>query len=280
MNNIYKIILSLISMSFLLPHGVDEMDAVQLQDGSLLFFIYKGAMHMATGPDHILFLIGVLFFLNKYSDIFKFITAFTIGHCITLIFATYYKIDYVDANLVDAIIAFSVIYKGFENLGGFKKWLSINAPNLLLMVFIFGLIHGFGLSTQLQDIANKNTIDLTLWRILSWNAGVEIGQIIILLIIFPLLSIIKIKEKLFKIISKISNWGLIFAGFVLLWLSLLSYFDPNEHHHEDKPNENHKNINTDEHKYLDKDNDKHHHNEKHEDNHDNGHYHDGHHHSH
>ena len=242
MHKLYKIILPLISIGFLLPHGVDKIDAVQLQDGSLLFFIYKGASHMVTGPDHILFLIGVLFFLTKYSDIFKFITAFTIAHCITLIFATFFEIT-ANAYLIDAVIAFSVIYKGFENLGGFKKWFSISAPNLLLMVFIFGLIHGFGLSAQLQKIANTDTIDLTLLRILSWNAGVEIGQIIILVIIFPLLSIIK--GELFKIISKISNWGLIFSGFILLFLSLFSYFtehhddeksdqidDKHEHHHE------------------------------------------------
>ena len=106
---------------------------------------------MVTGYDHILFLVGVIFFLTKLPDIIKFVTAFTIGHSITLIFATFYKIT-ANYYLIDAVIAFSVIYKGFENLDGFKKVFFRNAPNLILMVFLFGLIHGFGLSTRLQQL--------------------------------------------------------------------------------------------------------------------------------
>ncbi len=273
MHKLYKIILPLISMSFLFSHGVSKSTANAMADATLTDFIYFGAEHMVTGYDHILFLFGVLFFLTKYSDIFKFITAFTIAHCITLIFATFFEIT-ANAYLIDAVIAFSVIYKGFENLGGFKKWLPISAPNLLLMVFIFGLIHGFGLSTKLQEV----TTNLSLSRILSFNVGVELGQIAWLLIIFPFLQLVK--GKYFNIISKISNWFLVIAGIYLLYFQLNGYFT--DHHHEDRPNENHKNINDDEHKHLDKDkhNEEHHHNEKHENNHDDGHHHDGHYHSH
>ena len=134
-------------------HGVSQSIIDAMANASLIDFIYFGAEHMVTGYDHILFLIGVVFFLSNYFDIFKFITAFTIAHCITLIFATFYGIT-ANAYLIDAVIAFSVLYKGFENLDGFKKYFSINAPNLILMVFIFGLIHGFGLSTKLQEVAS------------------------------------------------------------------------------------------------------------------------------
>ena len=113
--------------------------------GGLNDFFFFGAKHMVTGYDHILFLIGVIFFLTRFTDIIKFITTFTIGHSITLIFATLYEIN-ANYYLIDAVIAFSVIYKGFENLKGFNKLFSINAPNKILMVFLFGLIHGFGLS--------------------------------------------------------------------------------------------------------------------------------------
>ncbi len=184
---------------------------------------------MVTGYDHILFLIGVLFFLTDYFDIFKFITAFTIAHCITLIFATFLGIT-ANAYLVDAVIAFSVIYKGFENLDGFKKYFSISPPNLIFMVFIFGLIHGFGLSTKLQEIAVEHDISLSLSQILSFNVGVELGQIVVLLIIFPLLSMLR--GKFFDKISKLSNWGLITAGIFLLYFQLNGFFTENNHNHD------------------------------------------------
>tara|TARA_E500000331_G_scaffold354462_2_gene407517 strand:+ start:783 stop:1505 length:723 start_codon:yes stop_codon:yes gene_type:complete len=228
---IRKIIFSLISLGVVFTHGVSESTASAMSDASLFGWGYFGAEHMVTGYDHILFLIGVLFFLNNYFDIFKFITAFTIAHCITLVFATYWQIT-ANAYLVDAVIAFSVIYKGFENLDGFKKIFSINAPNLLLMVFIFGLIHGFGLSTKLQEVASASSIDLNLSQILSFNVGVELGQIIVLLIVFPILSMFR--GNYFNKISLFSNYGLIVAGTVLLILQLNSYFGSHDHHDEIK----------------------------------------------
>ena len=213
MKQYHKIIALFIFSGFILPHGVSESTANAMADASLMDFVYFGAEHMVTGYDHILFLIGVLFFLTNYFDIFKFITAFTIAHCITLVFATFYAIT-ANAYLVDTVIAFSVIYKGFENLDGFKKWFSINAPNLILMVFVFGLIHGFGLSTKLQEVAVESNINLSLSQILSFNIGVELGQIAVLVIVFPLLTMLR--GKFFDKISRISNWGLIVAGILLL----------------------------------------------------------------
>jgi hypothetical protein len=221
---------------FLLPifsglifsHGISESDKTEIIQGSLIDYVYLGAKHMITGYDHILFLIGVLFFLTSYRDIVKFVTAFTVGHSITLIFATLYKIS-VNYYLIDAVIAFSVIYKGFENLDGFKKWLRKNPPNLILMVFIFGLIHGFGLSTRLQqlNLMGHNLI----YSILSFNVGVELGQITALLIVFPLLLLIR--GESFKKISIILNWGLIFLGILLLIYQLNGYFTSEAHHNNE-----------------------------------------------
>ena len=241
MKQYHKIIALFIFSGFILPHGVSESTANAMADASLMDFVYFGAEHMVTGYDHILFLIGVLFFLTNYFDIFKFITAFTIAHCITLVFATFYAIT-ANAYLVDTVIAFSVIYKGFENLDGFKKYFSFNPPNLILMVFIFGLIHGFGLSTRLQEVSN-----LSLSKILSFNVGVEFGQIAVLIIVFLLISMIK--GKLFDKISKFSNWILVIAGIFLLIYQLSSYqlnryFDDHIHHHHqlelDNNDEDHK----------------------------------------
>ena len=229
--------------TFLFSHGVSKSTVDAMANASLMDYLYFGAEHMVTGYDHILFLIGVVFFLRNYLDIFKFITAFTVAHCITLIFATFYGIT-ANAFLIDAVIAFSVIYKGFENLDGFQKWFSKTAPNLIIMVFIFGLIHGFGLSTKLQEIALEHDITLSLFQILSFNVGVELGQVLVLLIIFPLLSLVR--GKFFDIISKVSNWGLVAAGMFLLVFQINGFLnhaghqydeihqhknDKDEHHH-------------------------------------------------
>ena len=236
MKNLSKIIISFIFSSFILAHGVSESTVEAMANATLWDYLYFGAEHMVTGYDHILFLIGVLFFLTRYLDIFKFITAFTIAHCITLIFATYFGIT-ANAYLIDAVIAFSVIYKGFENLDGFKKIFSVNAPSLIFMVFIFGLIHGFGLSTKLQEIAAEHSINLSLSQILSFNVGVELGQIAVLLLIYPLLTMLR--GKFFDKISKFSNWGLVVAGTFLLIIQLNSFFTDHDHHHKDDEQSEH-----------------------------------------
>ena len=233
-----KIIFTLISINYLLAHGVSESTASAMSNANLMDFVYFGGEHMVTGYDHILFLIGVLFFLTNYFDILKFITAFTIAHCLTLIFATYFQIT-ANAYLIDAVIAFSVIYKGFENLDGFKKIFSTNAPNLLLMVFIFGLIHGFGLSTKLQEVAVASNINLSVSQILSFNVGVEFGQIIVLLILYPILSLLR--GDYFNLISKVTNWTLIFLGLALLIMQLNGFFHDISHNDElEIHNHNHK----------------------------------------
>ena len=220
--------LSLSIPSIVFAHGVSESTIRAMADASVFNYIYFGATHMLTGYDHILFLIGIVFFLSSYYDIFKFITAFTIAHCITLIFATFYGIT-ANAYLVDAVIAFSVIYKGFENLDGFKKYFSTQAPNLILMVFIFGLIHGFGLSTKLQEVAVASSINLSILQILSFNIGVEFGQIAVLVLVFLITKMIK--EKLFKKIAKLSNLALVISGAFLLIFQLYGYFTDNSHQH-------------------------------------------------
>ena len=256
-------------------HGVPESTINAMADASLIDFIFFGAEHMLTGYDHILFLIGVVFFLTNFLDIFKFITAFTVAHCIVLIFATFYGIT-ANAFLIDAVIAFSVIYKGFENLDGFKKWFSIKAPNLVLMVFVFGLIHGFGLSTKLQEVAAATSIHLSLSQILCFNLGVEVGQIAVLIIVFPLLSMVR--GKLF---DKVSNWLLVLAGVLLLIYQLNGFFtDKGNHQHPVKEPIEHFELDHHEHSHDElphqhhaEDSVEHHEHDHHEHSHDDGHSH-------
>jgi len=239
--NISKTVILISTIGSIFAHGVSKETANAMIDASLLDYLIFGAEHMITGYDHILFLVGVIFFLTNYWDIIKFVSAFTIGHSITLIFATSFGIT-ANAYLIDAVIAFSVIYKGFENLDGFKHWFSSSAPNLILMVFIFGLIHGFGLSTKLQELPLEDHLNIK--QILSFNVGVELGQIAALMIIFPLLLLIR--GELFKIISKIVNWILVGLGIILLIYQLDGYYTSEIHHYEIHEFQGEKNKNNDE----------------------------------
>jgi hypothetical protein len=203
-------------------HGISEEAKQAMIEGGYPQYVWLGAEHMITGYDHLLFLFGVIFFLTTFKDIVKFISIFTLGHSITLILATFMGIT---ANywLVDAVIAISVCYKGFDNNNGFQKYFGMKkAPNLLMMVFIFGLIHGFGLSTRLQQLPLGEKGMGMLWRIISFNVGVEFGQIIALGIMLVLLSGIR-KTDFFKRFSKIANDAIIFAGFMLLLMQLHGY---------------------------------------------------------
>lgn len=234
-------------------HGISEDAKHAMIEGGYLQYIWLGAEHMITGYDHLLFLFGVIFFLTTFKDIVRFISVFTLGHSITLILATFMGIT---ANywLVDAVIAISVCYKGFDNNGGFKNYLGFKkAPNLLMMVFLFGLIHGFGLSTRLQQLPLGEKGTGMLMRIISFNVGVELGQIVALVIMLAVLNIFR-KSAAFNRFSKVANDGLILAGFLLLLMQLHGYLhssSPDEfgfsadnhiHHHLEINKNKHDNL--------------------------------------
>lgn len=218
-------------------HGMSPEDQARILNAGYVEYMRLGATHMLSGYDHLLFLFGVIFFLTRFKDIIKLITAFTIGHSITLVFAT---LSGITANyyLIDAVIALTVCYKAFENLEGFKKYLQVQSPNLTAMVFIFGLIHGFGLSTRLQQLPLGES-GLVL-KILSFNLGVEVGQIIALSIMWVLLSGWR-KTDSFKKFSKAANILLLFAGGLLLLMQLHGFqhtqypddfpLNTDDHHH-------------------------------------------------
>lgn len=222
-----KIYLRLILLMACLPkasafaHGMTEADKQAILDAGYWEYLMLGAKHMLTGYDHLLFLFAVIFFLTSFKGIIKFITAFTLGHCITLIFATLLQVQ---ANyfLIDAVIALTVIYKGFDNIDGFRKYLQVESPSLLGMVFAFGLIHGFGLSTRLQQLPlGEAGLGLVL-RILSFNVGVEVGQILALAVMLILLSSWR-KTASFAKFGKAANFGLMVVGSLLLLMQLHGY---------------------------------------------------------
>lgn len=204
-----------------LAHGISDEDKQRMLDGGYIQYIWLGASHMLTGYDHLLFLLGVVFLLTTFKDVVKFVTVFTIGHCLTLIFATYFKITW-NFWLVDAIIAVSVIYKGFDNNGGFQRHFNMASPNLLKMVFAFGLLHGFGLSTRLQQLPLGDDPVHMILRILSFNVGVELGQIVALAVMVAALSLRR-KTVYFERFSHTANLGLIAAVIYLLFVQLHGY---------------------------------------------------------
>jgi len=199
-----------------LAHGISESDRQEMIAGGYLQYVELGASHMVTGYDHLLFLLGVVFFLTKFRDIAKFVTAFTVGHSITLIFATFLGIT-ANYYLIDAVIALTVVYKGFDNLGGFRKVFGIESPNLMALVFGFGLIHGFGLSTRLQMLPLGDSGLLV--RILSFNLGVELGQIAALSVMLLVLNLWR-RSASFLRFSTAVNLGLVLAGCGLLAFQL------------------------------------------------------------
>ncbi len=200
-------------------HDVSDGDQQLLDSGGLPSYIWVGAKHMLTGYDHILFLVGVIFFLKSFRDILVFITVFTLGHSITLIGATYLGVT-AKEHLIDAIIAISVLYKGFENLGGFEKVFKTASPNLLAMVFCFGLIHGLGLSTRLQSFAMGQTDFLA--KIISFNVGVELGQVAALIPIIFLIDRWRTKRS-YGAFYKAANMYLIIAGAALAIYQMVHY---------------------------------------------------------
>ena len=216
------ITLCLFLISPLFAHGVDSSTKQFLlsNDGvALIPFIYIGAKHMITGYDHLLFLVGVLFYLYKSKDILIYVSLFTLGHSITLVFGAFNDIQ-VNPYIIDAIIGFSIVYKGFDNLGGFKRVFG-KQPNTKLAVLIFGLFHGFGLATKLQEFELKQ--DGLLENLLAFNLGVEIGQLIALSFVLIVLSYWRKFDSYLKF-AGLTNTILMSCGWLLVMYQLTGYF--------------------------------------------------------
>ena len=216
---------SLLLASVLYAHGVEKGDAdcpERNAGQALLAFMYLGAKHMITGYDHLLYLLGVIFFLYRPKDIAVYVTLFAAGHSITLLTGVLGQIN-VNAYLVDAVIGLSVAYKAFENLDGFKRVFG-RQPNPKIAVFSFGLVHGFGLATKLQDLtlAREGLVA----NIISFNVGVEIGQLLALVVLLVAINAWRASGA-FDRHAKAFNMLLMFAGFALAAYQMAGfYFGP------------------------------------------------------
>src|SRR5262245_37097072 len=203
-------------------HGVSGKDALFLQSirgAAVGPLMYLGAKHMVTGYDHLAFLVGVVFFLYRMKDVVQYVTLFTIGHSVTLLVGV---LGGVRANpyIIDAIIGFSVVYKAFENIDGFKQFFGWQ-PNTRAAVLLFGLFHGFGLATKLQDFAlSPNGL---VANIVSFNVGVEIGQVIALAGVVTALAYWRTRPGFLRY-AVATNGALMACGFLLIGYQLSGYF--------------------------------------------------------
>jgi hypothetical protein len=210
------IIILMLLPQFALAHGMSEADKLAIVEGGNLRYMWIGATHMLSGYDHLAFVFGIIFFLTTFRDIAKYVTAFTLGHSVTLIYATFNAIQ-LNYFAIDAVIGLSVCYIAFANIDGFRKYLNINPPNMLLMIAGLGLIHGFGLSTRLQELPLSE--DSLLLNIISFNIGIELGQITALAVMLILISTWR-KRNSFQTFSVVSNYGLILAGSLLFLMQM------------------------------------------------------------
>ncbi|WP_443020012.1 HupE/UreJ family protein [Shewanella sp. KX20019] len=203
-------------------HGVDDSTRNFLQSNTgvqILPFMYIGAKHMVTGYDHLLFLVGVLFFLRRSKDVLLYVSMFTVGHSLTLMSGVLGGIQ-VNAYLIDAIIGLSVVYKGFDNLGGFKKVFGVQ-PNPKAAVLIFGLFHGFGLATKIQEFHLPS--DGLVANLIAFNVGVELGQFMALMFILLGINYWR-RHNSFHKFARVTNIALMSAGFMLVGMQLTGYF--------------------------------------------------------
>ena len=219
-------IVALVVLTLLMPagvsaHNVSKRDAAFVGSNTgraIVPFLYLGAKHMVTGYDHLLFLVGVIFFLYKLKDVVQYVSLFTIGHSATLLLGV---LGHVHANsyIVDAIIGFSVVYKAFDNMDGFQRLLGFQ-PNTKIAVLIFGLFHGFGLATKLQELAlSQNGL---IPNIVSFNVGVEIGQGLALVAVFIGLSYWRTRPGFLRH-AFVTNTMLMVGGFLLVGYQITGY---------------------------------------------------------
>ncbi len=216
------VIAGLFIAGLVLAHGVEERDAIFLERNSghaLLAFAYLGAKHMITGYDHLLYLFGVIFFLYRPKDIAVYVTLFALGHSITLLGGVLADIN-VNVYLVDAVIGLSVAYKAFENLDGFRRVFNVS-PNPKIAVFLFGLVHGFGLATKLQALTLS--AEGLVANIIAFNVGVELGQLLALIFLLVLINALRAGGS-FERKASVFNYVLMFAGFLLTAYQLAGFF--------------------------------------------------------
>jgi hypothetical protein len=204
-----------------LAHGVTAGDKGYLQQVSgvlLIPFVYLGAKHMVTGYDHLLFLLGVIFFLYRLKDIGLYVTLFAVGHSVTLLAGSLMQVG-VSSYLIDTVIGLSIVYKALENIGAFKSWFGVS-PDARIATLAFGLAHGFGLATKILDY--EVSPDGLVPNLVAFNVGVELGQVLALSAILIVMNHWR-RTMSFSRHAVTANVAIMTAGFVLAGYQLAGF---------------------------------------------------------
>lgn len=214
--------LLIFACAFSYAHGVAEGDRGFIEQSAgpqFVAFAYLGAKHMVTGYDHLLFLLGVIFFLYRMRDVALYVTLFAVGHSITLLFGVLAGV-HANPYLIDALIGLSVVYKALDNMHAFERWLGFR-PDTRVAVLVFGLAHGFGLATKLQEF--KLSPDGLVTNIIAFNVGVEFGQLIALATMLIGMAYLR-RSRAFVRNAYIANTAILTAGFMLIGYQLTGFF--------------------------------------------------------
>ncbi|MEQ9446202.1 MAG: HupE/UreJ family protein [Rhodospirillaceae bacterium] len=202
-------------------HAVTEGDTgyiLEITGIHLIPFTYLGAKHMVTGYDHILFLLGVIFFVYRMKHVAIYVSLFALGHSTTMLFGVFFDTG-INSYIIDAIIGLSVVYKALDNLGAYQRWFGFQ-PDTRLATLIFGFFHGFGLATKLieYDIAPDGLLP----NLIAFNVGVELGQLLALAGILILMGYWR-RTPSFLSHAYTANVALMTAGFVLIGYQITGY---------------------------------------------------------
>jgi len=203
-------------------HGVADGDKGYIQEITgvhLASFLYLGAKHMVTGYDHVLFLLGVIFFLYRMKDIAIYVSLFAIGHSTTMLAGVFFNFG-INSYIIDAIIGLSIVYKALDNMGAYQRWFSWQ-PDTKVATLLFGFCHGFGLSSKILDYEiSPNGL---LPNLLAFNVGVEVGQLLALGAILIAMGYWRRTSSFLKH-AYTANVVMMTAGFMLIGYQLTGYF--------------------------------------------------------
>lgn len=222
MRTILFVLLGFLLMGTAYAHGVTAGDKGYIQEIeglNLIPYMYLGAKHMVTGYDHLLFLFGVIFFLYRLKDIGLYVSLFALGHSLTMLAGVYFDVK-VSSYLIDAIIGLSVVYKALDNMGAYQRWFGFQ-PNTKIATLVFGLFHGFGLATKIQEY--DMSANGLLPNLLAFNVGVELGQLLALGAILILMGFWRRMES-FQRHAYTANVAMMAAGFLLIQYQLTGWF--------------------------------------------------------
>ncbi len=222
MRAILFVLLGFLLMGTAYAHGVTAGDKGYIQEIeglNLIPYMYLGAKHMVTGYDHLLFLFGVIFFLYRLKDIGLYVSLFALGHSLTMLAGVYFDVK-VSSYLIDAIIGLSVVYKALDNMGAYQRWFGFQ-PNTKIATLVFGLFHGFGLATKIQEY--DMSANGLLPNLLAFNVSVELGQLLALGAILILMGFWRRMES-FQRHAYTANVVMMAAGFLLIQYQLTGWF--------------------------------------------------------